>query len=112
MKQAFNNEEVSVVYTTDKNQDNSINGHFYVSNNTSSLLTNIKLTFSVTKNVNLKVVSTSGNSIEPQRRLGITKVNQILIFLFKEITLTNNEPEKKVVIKLKLVYNYNDQEVI
>lgn len=75
MKQVFNNDDISIVYTTDRNKEDSLNGHFYVSNNTKFQLINIKLTLLVTKSVTLKVLSTSGTTLEPQKRLGITKVN-------------------------------------
>jgi hypothetical protein len=74
MKEVFRNNEISIYYTVIKVDEKSLNGSFYVSNNCESHLSNVKLNFLVLKHVNLKVLSTSGTSLEPKQSLGIKKV--------------------------------------
>lgn len=76
MKQIFRNEEITVYVSFNFSGDRTqVNGSFYISNNVSKVLTNIKLNLSVKKNIICKVSSTSGTSLEPLKSLGIKKVN-------------------------------------
>lgn len=71
----FRNDEVSFCFTLFKSFDGSINSNFYMSNLKPKQLTNVKINFSVQKFVTLKVLSTSGNSLNPMETRGIKKVN-------------------------------------
>jgi hypothetical protein len=75
----FNNKEISIGFTLYKLQDESINSNFYISNLLNKNLTDVKINFMVQRFVTLKVISTSGNKLEPLENKGIKKV--ILIFI-------------------------------
>ena len=49
----------------------------------------------------LKVISNSGNVLSPNSSLGIKK----------EVSIVNNDPSKPVVIKIKIEYNKDGQDV-
>ena len=70
----FKNDEVSFCFTLYKSFDGSMNSAFYMSNLKPKQLTNVKINFSVQKFVNLKVLSTSGNTLNPMEIRGIKKV--------------------------------------
>ena len=59
----------------------------------------VKISFLVQKFVKLTVLATSGDSLEPNQSLGIKK----------DFTLTSSEPNKKVILKIKLHYLINDK---
>ncbi len=76
MKQIFKNNEIIVYASLTKSFDKTnVSGSFYISNNVDRLLNNVKMNLSVKKHVNCKVLSTSGTSLEPNKSLGIKKVN-------------------------------------
>jgi hypothetical protein len=75
MKQVFKNEEITVLSSFTKTFDKTqVNGAFFISNNTSKFLSNVKLNLSVKKSVLCKVNSTTGTVLEPMKSLGIKKV--------------------------------------
>lgn len=74
----FKNDEVSFSFTLFKSFDGSINSTFYMSNLKPKQLTNVKINFSVQKFVTLKVISTSGNALNPMETRGIKKVKLII----------------------------------
>ena len=75
MKQIFRNEEITIYCTSSKSSDKAnVNATLYLSNNVNKSLSNVKLNLIVIKYVSLKVLSTSGNSLEPNQGLGIKKV--------------------------------------
>lgn len=75
MKEIFKGKEISICSCLNRSHDNAnVDGSFYVSNNTSYKLSNVKLNFSVKNTLIFKVLSTSGNVLEPNSSLGIKKV--------------------------------------
>lgn len=81
MKQIFKNDEITVYVSLNASTENKqVNGAFYVSNNVSKLLNNVKLNLSVKKHIICKVLSTNATSLEPLKSLGIKKVNRSSIF--------------------------------
>ena len=74
MKTALTNSVVEIKYTYSANIDGSINASIYVSNNSTKNLMNVNLKFMVLRTVQLKVISTSGNTLGPLQKLGIQKV--------------------------------------
>lgn len=72
-KQVFQNNEITLYSAIDKNTEN-MSGSFYVSNNISNNLNNVKINFMVPKYLTLKVLNTTGSSLEPNQHLGIKKV--------------------------------------
>lgn len=70
----YRDAEVSFSFTIKKLPDGSYNSIFYMSNHTSFALTNIKINFMVQKFVTLKVLSTSGSTLENSEIKGIKKV--------------------------------------
>lgn len=78
MKQIFKNDEITVYVSLNVSNDKTqVNGSFYVSNNVSKFLNNVKLNLSVKKHIICKVLSTSATSLEPLKSLGIKKVKNI-----------------------------------
>lgn len=72
----YRDSEVSFGFSIKNESDGSFKSIFYMSNLTSNSLSNIKINFMVQKFVTLKVLSTSGNSLEPSEIKGIKKVNK------------------------------------
>ena len=100
IKEVFKNADLCV-YSSLTQNNTSYEGAFFISNNTMSQLTNVKLNFLVKKNLTLKVISNSGNVLSPNSSLGIKK----------EVSIVNNDPSKPVVIKIKIEYNKDGQDV-
>lgn len=73
MKQVFQNNEITLYSSINKNSEN-MSGSFFVSNNVQNYLNNVKINFMVPKYLSLKVLNTSGSSLEPNQNLGIKKV--------------------------------------
>lgn len=73
--ECFKNDEISLCFTIKKSLDGTIISSFYMSNLKPSPLTNVKINFMVQKFVSLKVLSTSGNILNPMQLKGIKKVN-------------------------------------
>ena len=75
MKQIYKNNEIIVYASLIKSFDKTnVSGSFFISNNVDKTLANVKMNLSVKKHVNCKVLSTSGNTLEPKKSLGIKKV--------------------------------------
>ena len=100
MKEVYKNNEISI-YSQFTGGNNSYQGNFFISNNTGKNLNNVKLNFLVKKHIQFKVISTSGNVLEPNASLGIKK----------EVSLQNNDPSKPIVIKMNLSYNVDGRDV-
>lgn len=100
MKEIYKNGDLSI-YSMLTLSGDSYNGAFYISNNTSKKLTDVKLNFLVKKHITFKVNSTSGNILEPNASLGIKK----------EVSMKNNDISKPIVIKINLSYNSEGKEV-
>ena len=94
MKECFKNEDISLYYQITPKDALNYDGIVYASNNSGNPIENIKLNFMVLKFVTLKVISTSGNHLNPNQLLGIKK----------DFTLTSNDKDKKIVMKIKLTY--------
>lgn len=100
-KEIYKNNEITI-YSKLKSYNNIYTGAFYILNNSSNNLSNVKLNFSVKKNVIFKVISTSGSDLSPNSSLGIKK----------EVTIQNNDISKSIVIKMVISYNINGKEII
>ena len=101
MKEIYKNNEITI-YLMLNSYNNIYTGAFYILNNSSNNLSNVKLNFSVKKNVIFKVISTSGSDLSPNSSLGIKK----------EVTIQNNDISKSIVIKMVISYNINGKEII
>ena len=100
MKECFKNEDISIYYNITKKEGNNIDGSVYATNNTKLKITGVKISFLVQKFVKLTVLSTSGDTLEPEQSLGIKK----------DFTLTSSDTNKKIILKIKLHYLVNDKE--
>ena len=100
MKECFKNEDISLYYNITKKEGNNVDGSVYATNNKNIKITGVKISFMVQKFVKLTVLANSGDSLEPNQSLGIKK----------DFTLTSSEPNKKIVLKIKLHYSINDKE--
>ena len=94
MKECFKNEDLSIYYIITPKDALNYDGVVYASNNSTNPIDNLKMNFMVLRFVNLKVLSTSGNHLEPNQSLGVKK----------DFTLTSNDKDKKIVMKIKLTY--------
>jgi hypothetical protein len=74
MKQLFKNNEITILVSTNGVFDGNSTTNFYISNNISKQLTNVKVNFMVSKHLLFKVLSTSSNILEPLQTLGVKKV--------------------------------------
>ena len=102
MKECFKNEDISLYYNITKKEGNTIDGSVFASNNSNEEISEVKINFLVQKFVKLVVLNTSGNILEPSQSLGIKK----------DFTLTSSDPNKKIVVKIKLHYIINKEEKI
>ena len=100
MKECFKNEDISLYYTITKKEGSNIDGAVFATNHSNSQITEVKINFLVQKFVKLTVLATSGNTLEPSQSLGIKK----------DFTLTSSDPNKKIIIKIKLHYLINNEE--
>ena len=100
MKEVYKNNDI-LIYSCLNESNGIYNGSFYISNNTSNELTNVKLHFLVKKNIIFKVISSSGGTLEANASLGIKK----------EVSIQNTDPSKPIVIKLNISYTLNNQNI-
>ena len=106
LKEVFKNNDISIF--SGLNQNNNVyNGAFYISNNTNSQINDVIVNFGVKKYLTLQVHSTSGKDLAPNASLAIKK----------DVTMTNKDPNKAVVIKLTISYskdgnNVNEAKVV
>ena len=106
LKEIYRNNDITISSGLAQN-NNVYNGAFYISNNTSSQINDVIVNFGVKKYLSLQVHSTSGKDLAPNASLGIKK----------DVTMTNKDPNKPVVIKLTISYskdgnNVNDSKVV
>ena len=80
--------------------ENNYNGIVYLSNNCNNVLDKIKINFMVKKHIKLNPQPTSNNVLKPNESLGISK----------ELSLFNNDPNKNVEIRIKLIYSKDNKE--
>ena len=94
LKEVFRNNDISI-YSSLTQNNNVYNGAFYVSNNTSSQISDVVVNFLVKKYINCQIHSTSGKDLAPNASLGIKK----------DVTMTNNDPNKGCIIKMSINYS-------
>ena len=100
MKECYKNEDISIYYNITKKEGSNMEGSVYATNNKNIEINNVKIGFLVQKFVKLTVLATSADKLEPSQSLGIKK----------DFSLTSSEPNKKVILKIKLQYKINDEE--
>ena len=100
IKECFKNEDITLYYQINKTSDTNYDGTVYASNNSDEVIDNIKINLMVLKFVTVKVLSTSGTSLEKHQGLGIRK----------DFSMVSSDPNKKVVMKVKLVYQIKGHE--
>ena len=93
LKEVFKNADLTI-YSSIMPNNNVYTGSFFVSNNTSSQLNDVLFNLQVKKNIHCQVISTTGNILPPNASMGIRK----------DVTMTNNDPSKGVVIKIVITY--------
>ena len=93
LKEVFKNGDISI-YTSFVQNNNVYTGSFYVSNNTSSQITDVVVNLLVKKYISCQIHSTSGKDLAPNASLGIKK----------DFSMTNNDPNKGVVLKMTISY--------
>ena len=106
LKEVFKNNDITIFSSLNQN-NNVYNGSFYISNNTSSQINDVVVNFLVKKYISCQVHSTSGKDLPPNASLGIKK----------DVTMTNNDPNKGCIIKMSINYNkdgntVNDSKVV
>ena len=106
LKEVFKNGDISI-YTSFVQNNNVYTGSFYVSNNTSSQITDVVVNLLVKKYISCQIHSTSGKDLAPNASLGIKK----------DFSMTNNDPNKGVVLKMTISYTkegnaVNDAKVV
>ena len=100
LKEVFRNGDISIFSSLNQN-NNVYNGSFYISNNTSSQINDVVVNFLVKKYISCQVHSTSGKDLAPNASLGIKK----------DVTMTNNDPNKAVIIKMSINYSKDGNNV-
>jgi len=106
LKEVFRNNDLTI-FTSLIQNNNIYNGAFYISNNTSSQISDVTVNFGVKKYLSLNVNATSGKDLPPNASLGIKK----------DVTITNNDPSKSIIIKMAINYskdgnNINESKVL
>ena len=106
LKEVFKNGDISI-YTSFVQNNNVYTGSFYVSNNTSSQITDVVVNLLVKKYISCQIHSTSGKDLAPNASLGIKK----------DFSMTNNDPNRGVVLKMTISYTkegnaVNDAKVV
>ena len=106
LKEVFKNGDISI-YTSFVQNNNVYTGSFYVSNNTSSQITDVVVNLLVKKYISCQIHSASGKDLAPNASLGIKK----------DFSMTNNDPNKGVVLKMTISYTkegnaVNDAKVV
>ena len=100
LKECFRNEDLSMYYKYSLTSENNYNGIVYLSNNSNNVIDKIKINFMVKKHIKLNPQPTSNNVLKPNESLGISK----------ELSLFNNDPNKNVEIRIKLIYSKDNKE--
>ena len=102
LKKCFSNEDISLYYKILPTKENPLfyNGEVIASNNSLNPIDNIKINFLVLKFITLKIGEVSGSHLNPNQSLGLKKT----------FTLQSNDPNKKIIIKIKLSYIIDGKE--
>ena len=93
MNEIYKNDTITIYSGLMKN-NNVYSGSFFISNNTNSQLNQVELNLFVKKHISCSVHATSGKDLGPNASFGIKK----------DVTMTNNDPNKKVVFKMEIKY--------
>lgn len=99
-KPVYSNKDLKITCQVTRESSTQMSINYSCSNLSSFSLTNVKLTFLAPKSVTVKVNSTSGFTLDPNQINGIKK----------ELSISNDS-SKQVVLKLKISYNSNGQEM-
>ena len=94
MTEVYKNNDITIYSSLMKN-NNIYTGSFFISNNTSSQINDVAVNLLVKKYISCQIHATSGKDLAPNASLGIRK----------DVTMTNNDPNKNVVIKMTISYN-------
>ena len=94
MSEVYKNNDITIYSSLMKN-NNVYTGSFFISNNTSSQINDVAVNLLVKKYISCQIHATSGKDLAPNAALGIRK----------DVTMTNNDPNKNVVIKMTISYN-------
>ena len=94
MTEVYKNNDITIYSSLMKN-NNVYTGSFFISNNTSSQINDVAVNLLVKKYISCQIHATSGKDLAPNASLGIRK----------DVTMTNNDPNKNVVIKMTISYN-------
>jgi hypothetical protein len=89
----YKNDTITIYSGLLKN-NNVYSGSFFISNNTNSQLNQVELNLYVKKHISCTIHATSGKDLGPNSSLGIRK----------DVTMTNNDTNKKVVFKMEIKY--------
>ena len=106
LNEVFKNADISI-YSSLIQNNNVYNGSFFVSNNTNSQINDLVINLLVKKYINCQIHTTTGKDLAPNASLAIRK----------DVTMTNTDPNKGVVIKMAISYvkdgnNVNDSKVL
>ena len=93
MTEVYKNNDITIYSSLMKN-NNVYTGSFFISNNTSSQINDVAVNLLVKKYISCQIHATSGKDLAPNASLGIRK----------DVTMTNNDPNKNVVIKMTISY--------
>ena len=94
MTEVYKNNDITIYSSLMKN-NNVYSGSFFISNNTNSQINDVAVNLLVKKYISCQIHSTTGKDLAPNAALGIRK----------DVTMTNNDPNKNVVIKMTISYN-------
>jgi AP-1 complex subunit gamma-1 len=94
MTEVYINNDITIYSSLMKN-NNVYSGSFFISNNTNSQINDVAVNLLVKKYISCQIHSTTGKDLAPNAALGIRK----------DVTMTNNDPNKNVVIKMTISYN-------
>ena len=106
MTEVYKNNDITIYSSLMKN-NNAYSGSFFISNNTNSQINDVAVNLLVKKYISCQIHSTTGKDLAPNAALGIRK----------DVTMTNNDPNKNVVIKMTISYNkdgntFNESKVV
>ena len=93
LKEVFKNGDISI-YSSLIQNNNVYNGSFFISNNTNSQINDVVVNLLVKKYIACQIHATTGKDLAPNASLAIRK----------DVTMTNNDPNKGVVFKMAISY--------
>ena len=94
LKEVFRNNDISI-YSSLSHNNNEYIGTIYVSNNTSTPISEVLINILVKKYMIYQIYNTSGKDLAPNEYLGIKK----------EIKFKNNDPKKDCTIMISINYS-------